>query len=233
MAKDNEAKNIVVSGASRGLGRAMLDGLAGAGHTVFGCSRKDESLAPLREQWPAPHGFDAVDVADDKAVARWADAVFERAGRVHLVVNNAGVINENAPLWEVSADEFARVIGVNVEGVANVVRHFVPRMIAAGGGVVVNMSSGWGRTTSADVAPYCASKWAVEGLTRGLAQDLPAGMAAVALNPGIIDTEMLRTCFGGAASSYPDPQDWATRAVPLLLGLGRRDNGKSLDVPGR
>jgi len=96
----------------------------------------------------------------------------------------------------------------------------------------VNFSSGWGRSVDAEVAPYCASKWAIEGMTLALAQELPSGMAAVALNPGIINTEMLQSCFGASARSYPSPDDWVKMAVPFLLELGPKDNGKQLEVPG-
>jgi NAD(P)-dependent dehydrogenase (short-subunit alcohol dehydrogenase family) len=96
---------------------------------------------------------------------------------------------------------------------------------------VVNFSSGWGRSTAPEVAPYCATKWGVEGLTRALAQELPAGLAAVALNPGIIDTDMLRRTFGSSASAYPDPAIWAVKAVPFLEKLGPRDNGQALTAP--
>jgi NAD(P)-dependent dehydrogenase (short-subunit alcohol dehydrogenase family) len=104
-------------------------------------------------------------------------------------------------------------------------------MIARGRGVVVNFSSGWGRSTSPEVAPYCATKWGIEGLTQALSQELPDGLAAVALNPGIIDTDMLRRTFGPAAADYPDPARWAVAAVPFLEGLGPRDNGKALTAP--
>ena len=77
-----------------------------------------------------------------------------------------------------------------------------------------------------------ALKWGIEGLTAALAQELPAGLAAVALNPGIIDTRMLRSSFGESAGSYPTPAEWAKVAVPYLASLGTRDNGKSLTVPG-
>jgi NAD(P)-dependent dehydrogenase (short-subunit alcohol dehydrogenase family) len=97
--------------------------------------------------------------------------------------------------------------------------------------VIVNLSSGWGRSTSANVAPYCASKWAIEGLTRALAQELPKGMAAVPLNPGIIDTDMLKISFGDRSSSFPGPDAWALTAAPFLLGLGPKDNGKALTAP--
>jgi NAD(P)-dependent dehydrogenase (short-subunit alcohol dehydrogenase family) len=122
---------------------------------------------------------------------------------------------------------------VNLKGTANVIRHFVPAMVKRKSGVIVNFSSGWGRSTSAEVAPYCATKWAIEGLTQALAQELPAGMAAVPLNPGIINTGMLRSCFGGSASGYPTPQAWAKIAAPFLLKLGASDNGQPLTVPIR
>jgi NAD(P)-dependent dehydrogenase (short-subunit alcohol dehydrogenase family) len=83
------------------------------------------------------------------------------------------------------------------------------------------------------VAPYCASKWAIEGLTQAFAQELPSGMAAVPLNPGIINTEMLRSTFGGSASQYPTADEWAKIAVPFLLNIGAKDNAKQLTVPVR
>ncbi len=96
---------------------------------------------------------------------------------------------------------------------------------------MVTLSSGWGRSVSAGMAPYCASKWAVEGLTRALAAELPSGMAAVPLNPGIIDTAMLRQCWPEEAASYPDATAWAKRAIPYLLQLGPADNGRPATVP--
>jgi NAD(P)-dependent dehydrogenase (short-subunit alcohol dehydrogenase family) len=131
----------------------------------------------------------------------------------------------------VPAKEFDRVIDVNIKGVASVIRHFAPAMINRKSGVIVNFSSGWGRSTAAEVSPYCATKFAIEGLTLALAQELPRGMAAVPLNPGIIDTDMLKSCFGGDAATYPSPQEWAEKAVPFILRLGPRDNGHPLTVP--
>jgi NAD(P)-dependent dehydrogenase (short-subunit alcohol dehydrogenase family) len=76
------------------------------------------------------------------------------------------------------------------------------------------------------------SKWGIEGLTKALAAELPPGMAAVPLNPGVIDTDMLRSVWSEGAGDYPKAETWARRAAPFLLGLGRRDNGRSLSVPG-
>jgi NAD(P)-dependent dehydrogenase (short-subunit alcohol dehydrogenase family) len=172
-----------------------------------------------------------VNVAADGEVKEWAGRLLRSCAPPDLVLNNAGVINKNAPLWKIPEKEFSQVLDVNVKGVANIIRHFVPEMIKRKRGVIVNFSSGWGRSTDADVAPYCASKWAIEGLTQALAQELPSGLAAVALNPGIIDTDMLQSCFGGSASSYPSPAEWAKAAVPFLLTLGPDDNGKQLTAP--
>jgi NAD(P)-dependent dehydrogenase (short-subunit alcohol dehydrogenase family) len=172
-----------------------------------------------------------VDVSSDEQVKAWAGRLLKLHGSPDLLLNNAGVINRNAPLWKVPAAVFDAVIDTNLKGVANVIRHFVPAMIGRRRGVIVNFSSGWGRSTDAEVAPYCATKWAIEGLTQALSQELPAGMAAVALSPGIINTEMLRQCFGQDAHAYEKPEEWAKRAVPFILKLGPDDNGKSLSVP--
>jgi NAD(P)-dependent dehydrogenase (short-subunit alcohol dehydrogenase family) len=201
------------------------------GHTVLGCGRSADEIACLRKTFSPPHDFAVVDVAQREQVEAWGKEVLARHGAPELLLNNAAVINRNAALWLVPPEEFDHLLDVNVKGVANVLRVFVPAMIARRQGVVVNFSSGWGRSTSPEVAPYCASKYAIEGLTLALAQELPAGMAAVPLNPGVIDTEMLRSCFGGSAGNYPSPSEWAERAVPFLLRLGPRDNGKALSVP--
>jgi len=149
-----------------------------------------------------------------------------------LVINNAGIINKNAPLWEVSAREFSEIIDVNVKGMANIIRHLVPAMVKRKTGVIVNFSSGWGRSVDAEVAPYCASKWAIEGLILALAPEVPTGMTVVSLNPGIINTEMLQSVFGESASTYISPEKWAAQAVPFLLELGPEQNGQQLELPG-
>lgn len=222
---------IVLTGATRGLGRALVEQFVALGHTVCGCARHAGLVAELQRAYPAPHRFAVVDVADAGAVAAWAAELLAAGDAPDLLLNNAAVINATAPLWEVPADEFDRLIDVNVKGTANVIRAFVPAMIRRGSGVIVNWSSGWGRSTSPKVAPYCASKWAIEGLTQALAQELPRGLAAVPLNPGIIDTDMLRSCFGADASSYPNARQWAAKAAPFLLALGPTHNGQPLTAP--
>jgi NAD(P)-dependent dehydrogenase (short-subunit alcohol dehydrogenase family) len=224
-------RTILITGVSRGLGRALTEEFIRLGHVVIGCGRSEKEIARLSKQFPSPNDFSVVNVADDSQVVAWAKRVLQTHAVPDLLLNNAALINRNAPLWKVPAQEFSDVIDVNLKGVANVIRHFAPAMIARRNGVIVNFSSGWGRSTDAEVAPYCATKWAVEGLTQSLAQELPPGMAAVPLNPGIINTAMLQSCFAGGAANYPAPRDWAKTAAPFLLKINSADNGKQLTVP--
>lgn len=223
-----------MTGVTRGLGRVMFEGFAARGHTVLGCATNAKAVESLRNsqsfQDHPHHRVAVVDVSDFDQVEAWAKSILED-GPPDFLINNAALMNRNEELWNVHPHEFAALMNVNVNGSFHVVKAFVPAMIKAGSGVIVNFSSGWGRSTSPEVVPYCASKWAIEGMSRGLSQELPRGLASVALNPGVIHTDMLDSCFGDAASSYPSPEEWASRAVPFLLSLDASDNGRSVDVP--
>jgi NAD(P)-dependent dehydrogenase (short-subunit alcohol dehydrogenase family) len=222
---------VCITGCSRGLGRAMALEFARLDWKVTGCARTVEGISTLAEELGDPHIFQAVDVTDDTAMHTFAKTVIDDLGVPNLLVNNAALINANAPLKEISSDEFANILAVNLGGVHNSIRSFLPTMEDAGRGVIVNFSSYWGRSTAPEVAPYCATKWAIEGLTQALSQELPTGLAAVAFNPGIIDTDMLRSCFGETAGDYHPPEDWARKAVPALANLGPKDNGSSVTAP--
>jgi NAD(P)-dependent dehydrogenase (short-subunit alcohol dehydrogenase family) len=224
-------QTVVITGVSRGLGFAMTEQFIERGYTVVGCARSSEGVQQLNHRFGSSHQFATVDVSNSQQVATWAQQVLAAYEVPSMLINNAALINRPAPLWEVPVNEFIQLVEVNITGVFNVIRSFIPTMIQRQQGIIVNFSSGWGRSTSPEVSPYCATKWAIEGLTQALAQELPEGMGAIALNPGIIHTEMLDICFGPVAAAYPPAQDWANRAVPFLLKLKPRDNGQSLTVP--
>lgn len=224
-------KHVCITGCTRGLGLAMARGFATKGWLVSGCGTNTEKAARLSAELPSGHVIRVCDVTSPEDVIAFSTAVLETVGPPDLLLNNAAVINPNAPLWEVSPEDFSRVIDVNLKGIHLILRAFLPAMIRRRSGVVVNFSSGWGRSTSPEVAPYCCTKWGVEGLTQALSQELPPGLAAIALNPGIIDTEMLQSTFGASSSDFPDPASWAVKVVPFLGELGPADNGRSLTAP--
>jgi len=221
---------IVLTGASRGLGRAMTDGFIALGHTIVGCARNKQAVDDLAKRYPQPHRFDVVDLQSQPQVKAWAKSVLADGGAPDLLINNAAVMGPNVRLWEADVGEFEKCIDINIKGVFYVIKHFVPAMVKRKQGVIVNFSSGWGRSTSPEVAPYCATKYAIEGMTQALAQELPEGMVAVPLNPGVINTEMLQSCFGDEAATYPSPEKWAKKSVPFILGFGAKDNGRPLTV---
>ena len=223
---------IVITGVTRGLGRALAEEYIRGGHTVLGCGRSGDALFDLRMTHQAPHDFSVVDVALDTKVAIWAAKILENDTPPDLLINNAALMNRLSPLWEQDDREFTKLVDANIRGVQNVIRHFAPAMVAKKKGVIVNFSSGWGRSVSPEVAPYCMSKWAIEGLTKALAAELPAGMAAVPLNPGVIDTDMLRSCWADGASGHPKAEQWAKTAAPFILKLGPKQNGQSVSVAG-
>jgi NAD(P)-dependent dehydrogenase (short-subunit alcohol dehydrogenase family) len=225
------AKLILITGVSRGLGYALTEHFIREGHRVIGCARSQAAVEKLQHSFVSPHDFATVDVADEPQVQAWAERILKEYEPPDLLINNAAIVNHPAPLWQVPTEEFSQLIDINIKGVVHTIRHFVPAMIARQRGIIINLSSGWGRSTSPLVAPYCASKWAIEGLTRALAQELPDGMAAIPLNPGIIHTDMLDICFGEEAAYYTAISDWVLKAVPFILQLNPTDNGVPLTVP--
>lgn len=224
------ARKILLTGVSQGLGRSLVDGFIARGHQVAGCARTEKKVQELSELYPGPNVFDVVDISSDVSVERWIAQLVPTFGVPDLIINNAAVITKNAPLWSVAVEDFEELMRINVNGTFSIIRHVMPHLIRMRSGVIANISSGWGRSVAADVAAYCASKWAIEGMTLALAEDLPQGLAAVSVNPGIINTDLLQSCFGPSADQAPTPEQWATRAVPFFLGLGIEDNGRSLSL---
>src|ERR1700677_3216857 len=111
-----DKRTILITGVSRGLGRAMTEEFIRLGHTVIGCGRSETAIAGLKKQFASPNDFAAVDVASDEQVAAWAKRILQSHGAPDLLLNNAALINGNAPLWEVPAKEFSEVIDVNIKG---------------------------------------------------------------------------------------------------------------------
>ncbi|QVL51958.1 MAG: SDR family NAD(P)-dependent oxidoreductase [Cyanobium sp. M30B3] len=221
-------QTVVITGVAQGLGRALAEEFIAQGHQVVGCDVDGEAIEALQHQHPSPHSFATVDISDAAQVDRW---VMQWIAELppDLLINNAGVMHPLGPLWEIPAELCDRTFDVNLGGTVNLLRAALPAMVARGQGMVVNLSARWGRVGAGGAAPFCASKWAIEGLTQALAQDLPAGMGAVTLSPGAVNTQALATIHGAAkAGTYIDPQPWAAQAVPYLLSLNPKLSGQAL-----
>lgn len=178
----------VVTGANSGIGRAIAIHLAAQGHTVFGTVRNlDKATKLLAMAEDAGVGVELVelDVADDESVRRGFDEVLQRAGSVDVLVNNAGV-GGNAVAEECPPSLYLDVMNVNLCGAVRCIQAVAPGMRDRRRGCIVNITSVAGRIAALAQSPYVASKWAFEGLSEGLAQELaPFGIRVAIVEPGV------------------------------------------------
>jgi 3-oxoacyl-[acyl-carrier protein] reductase len=195
----NVSRTAVVTGGMSGLGAAAARRLSADGVTVLTLDIADG--ADLR-----------IDVTDGAAVR----AAAGRIGPVDILVNSAGIVGPNAPLWEIPPDGWDRTFAVNVTGTFNTCRAFVPGMRERGWGRIVNIASMAGKDGNPNMSPYSASKAAVIALTKSLGKELAtSGVLANAIAPAVIETPM-------NATTAPDALAHITSLIPMKR-LGRAD----------
>jgi NAD(P)-dependent dehydrogenase (short-subunit alcohol dehydrogenase family) len=218
----------VVTGASRGIGRAIAIALAGAGAEVALWARDATALAAVA----AETGGRAivVDVTDSSAVAAAADEVRATMPPVRVLVNNAGAV-ARTPTAAMTDAAWRRVIATNLDGTFYVIRAFLDDLVRERGRII-NIASRAGREGTALLAGYCAAKHGVVGLTRSLAEELRAAKVSVnAICPGSVDTAMLRE---GLPDARPDmtPEDIARAALFLASAAPDALTGACIDIFG-
>ncbi|EEL11646.1 Short-chain dehydrogenase/reductase SDR [Bacillus cereus BDRD-Cer4] len=232
MKRKEISKSVIITGVTQGLGRAMVDRFHELGWNIYGCGRSKDKIEELKKQYSKIHDFQVIDVSDSQQVNNWANYILNTHTAPDMIINNASIVNQNAQLWKITAQEFENVMNVNVNGVVNVIRAFVPAMVARKEGIIINMSSSWGREGEAELAPYCASKFAIEGITKSMALELPHGMAVLALDPGgSISTPMLKSCAPQYINESPTPETWSHKAIEYILNITIDKNGDSLTCP--
>jgi 3-oxoacyl-[acyl-carrier protein] reductase len=187
-------KSVIVTGGSRGIGRAIVECLAGEGADVTffyrdNASAADEVVAQAKRAGQRVTA-QQVDVCDAGACSAAVEAIADRCSRIDILVNNAGIVRDN-PLTALDDDDIRSVLDTNIGGVFNVARAVVPFMVMQRAGRIINMSSVAGEKGGRGQTNYAASKGAVNALTRALAVELaPRKITVNGVAPGVIDTEM-------------------------------------------
>ena len=178
----------VVTGANSGIGRAVAIHLASQGHTVYGTVRSVDKAAKLNAMAAEANvevNLVELDVADDASVAAGLSSVLEEAGRVDVLVNNAGV-GGNGVVEEPAIATFADVMNVNLYGALRCLKSVLPSMRERRAGTIVNITSVAGRFAAVAQAPYVASKWALEGVSEELAHEVARfGIRVAIIEPGV------------------------------------------------
>lgn len=216
----------VVTGASRGIGRATAEAFARRGLTVALLGRHCEEVATAIGG--AARAYDC-DVADAAAVAEAAGLILNELGTPSVVVNNAGVV-ERAAVDVMTEEAWDRVLDVNLKGPFLVTRAFLPAMRAAGCGRIVHIGSISGTLGTPRLSAYCASKWGLIGFMKSLAEELRgSGLQTMAVLPGSVDTAMLQ------GSGFP-PQmtaaDVASTIVHVALDAHAALHGSAVEMFG-
>ena len=196
-----EGKTAVVTGAGRGIGRAIALRLAAEGATVIvnynGSAKRAEEV--VNEITACGGHAEAIQcsVSDFESVAAMMDGVIKKYGSIDILVNNAGITKDNL-LMKMSEGDFDAVIRIsNLKGVFNCMKHVARQMIKQRGGRIINISSVSGVLGNAGQANYCAAKAGVIGLTKSFAREVASrGVTVNAVAPGFIETEMTEVLSG-------------------------------------
>jgi NAD(P)-dependent dehydrogenase (short-subunit alcohol dehydrogenase family) len=210
---DLTGQTAVVTGAATGIGKAIATRLAGAGARIVVADRDVPNAETVAAGLPrvavGDHFAVQVDVADGLSVQKASRFVLERAGKIEILVNNAGIAGMAAPLWEQLEDDWDRVIAVNLKGTFNWCRAVIAQMRERKYGRIVNIASIAGKEGNPNMTAYSASKAAVIGFTKSFAKEVAKeGICVNAVSPAVVQTEILNQIT-------PEQVAYMTQRIPI------------------
>ncbi len=235
-----EQKVVVITGSSKGLGRALAHAYAGAGASVVINARDAATLEATRRELAAKPGYHIAALAADATqpgdITRLVDFALERFGRIDVLVNNAGILGPSPrpDLTDLRADDLAEIFRANVTGPLLVTQAVLPPMLAQKSGLIINVTSDAGQTGYPGWGGYGASKAALELMTESWAAELDGtGVRVNAVNPGDLQTEMHQLAFPGEdISDRLDPFTVTDLFVWLASDAAADVTGQRFDAPG-
>ncbi len=222
----------VVTGASRGIGRAIAHALADRGIDAALLARDEKGLSEVERELRAK-GTDPLvapcDLASETSIANAATRCLEKKGTPRILVHNGGIVVRNL-IGETSTRDFDRVIAVNVRAPFLLTRAFLPSMVASKVGRIVAIGSISGTMGTARMTAYCASKWALTGFMKALAEEVRGtGVQALSVLPGSVDTAMLE---GSGFPAAMQPEDVARLVTFAALDAPDAMNGSVVEIFG-
>ncbi len=243
-AKLLEGKNAVVTGGAAGIGKAIARAFVAEGAGVAICDVDyevaEKTAAELRSDGAVARAY-RTDVSDWREVKEVAEKIVEAFGAIDILVNNAGITRDNL-IIRMSDEEWKEVLDVNLKGVFNFTKAFVPGMLRRRAGKIISIASVVGMTGNAGQANYAASKAGIIGLTKSLAKELaPRGINVNAIAPGFIKTRMTESLSERQKSALTEripfarlgePEDVAKSALFLASELSEYITGQVLVVDG-
>jgi NAD(P)-dependent dehydrogenase (short-subunit alcohol dehydrogenase family) len=231
-----EGKTIVITGASRGLGKALAERFAAEGARLALCARNEEHLKELSASLSdkgVPVFWRACDIGDSVMVADFAGAVLSAFGTVDGVINNASILGARGPIIDYEPRTWDEVIQTNLHGTFFVTRAFLLPMMKRGSGFVINVSASVGRAGRKEWGAFAVSKFGIEGFTQLLAEEVkPFNIRVNAVNPGPLATDLRRQAYPQEDQSILRTPDQVTDVFVYLAsqdGIGI--SGQSLDAP--
>ncbi len=234
-------RTILVTGGASGIGAAVCDAFAAKGARVAVVDREEAAATARAENLPDARAY-ACDVADAQAVTRTVDAVIADFGAIDVLVNCAGIV-DLAPAAELTQDAWRRTIDINLTGSFTVAQAVGRHMVARGSGRIVNMASQAGTVAIDGHVAYCASKFAVIGMSKVMALEWgPHGVTVNTISPTVVLTDLGRKAWAGAKGDamiaqiptgrFAEPEEIAAAALFLASGMAAMINGADLIVDG-